>query len=959
MDYIGHSTRVSSFKTREVINESFKLFCDENDIKIPENYRQIRPTLEAGYVSAAKYDRSQPHLEEDIWMEAGEWTKEHFFISMGGAEVLTQDTVVKALDLTTSCGYPWSLEYTGKASFLASPAAGAVEDYWNNQMIADDPDMKPIWTISQKRELRHIAKVESKNHRTFTASPIELTIAGNRLCLDANEKFYDGHNVTWSSVGFTKFIGGWNALYIRLCKHKNAYELDESNYDASMFARALYGQRDIRWEMYLEKYKTSDNWKRLNSLYDEIVHSVLILENGELNQKHTGNPSGGVNTVVDNTMVLYRLFAYAWIKLSRDNPDIPPSREYFEENVEAALYGDDNSFTTSDVVKWFNPPSVATIWSEIGVITKTPCDEPREVSQITFLSNGFRYDEAFDMVLPCPDTDKVLGSLMYGSALNDVRWHFLRACALRLDSFGNKECRIILSDYIKYLNRKYRDQLHGVVIRGGVSVDMKEIRAVWKSDEYIAALYSGKENNEVVDVSAHQHLINLIKHDNEDDEYIDTLTEIKQTMTRSKKVKIKTIVKGAGVAVDTGKSIIDIIKSFMTKKHKKRMPGRARSGIAKRYNATALSNRGTVNSEYLPISSGITYRNRQKQATTVVDFDTCTMPICTSAAGVVQFGANASGVFNLELDPNYTVAGNFVFGKAVASMSFNFKQYRIERLAIEYCPIANVNTVGALAMVCTNDGATPSGTAQTFGDIMSSDGAMLTPVWTRQMLPRPHYNRTWLYVNDPAGATQAAAERQTNAGSISIVSGGNTTASQTYGYLRFIGRIRFIDMTGINNVVPNPAATMRLLEQKHDDEEKHLDDEDDAIIQHEKKKEKNQQKYGIDYDLEEMLDHPSVGDLNEALAEIQDQIAHLWRSDDVDKESRDNRLTVLWNEFRVLCDERERRMKFRYQMLNTEDGEIVKNDEPGSSSTKPVETPILASPKPIGLVESWIKSPRK
>jgi hypothetical protein len=162
------------------------------------------------------------------------------------------------------------------------------------------------------------------------------------------------------------------------------------------------------------------------------------------------------------------------------------------------------------------------------------------------------------MWYPSPDFDKVLSSLMFGSTLSDVRWHYLRACALRLDAYGNTRCRNVLSDYIDYLNNNHSDYLVGSVTQKGVIIQMSEIKSIWKSDEWIDNLYSGKESNsnEVIDISAQQHLIKLINYTEEYDLSQDPIftnqftseqysPEIKQSLTMSKVVKktTKTVTK--------------------------------------------------------------------------------------------------------------------------------------------------------------------------------------------------------------------------------------------------------------------------------------------------------------------------------------------------------------------------------------------------------------------------------
>lgn len=518
VDYLGRGARFCKMSAVEVVNSSL---CDylakagktdslgEQQITrrgetLRGDYRKAFTNIKAGFRSISKYDKAQPTLDNEAWALAGEWTKKHFQPFMGGSGVLSKEDVLQEMDMTTSAGYPWSRTFHCKAEMLAdSRAAQVLDDYWN--VLGTVEEKLPIWTCSEKVEVRSVAKLLENKVRTFTASPIEHSVALNRMCLDANCRFYDSANQTWSYVGDTKFFRGWDRLHGRLNRLPHAFELDESDYDASLFARALFGQRDIRWSMYAPEFQTEENWARLTSLYKAIVHAVIILENGEIIRKHTGNPSGSVNTIVDNTMILFRLFSYAWIRICKKI-----GREFsyqdFMRNVEAALNGDDNTYTVSDeALVFFTPAAIMEIWSGIGVTTKTPCMEPRKVEEVRFLSQGFFFNKRLGIYLPTPETAKVMCSLMYGSSVDDVRWHYLRACALRIDSWGNEELRAILTGYINYLNLTYRDQMVGVC----KDIPMSEIRGVWKSDAALEAMYSGLEDD-CSEYSQLAHLQNFV-----------------------------------------------------------------------------------------------------------------------------------------------------------------------------------------------------------------------------------------------------------------------------------------------------------------------------------------------------------------------------------------------------------------------------------------------------------------
>lgn len=573
VDFIGNVIRFSKMPNMpeeypvdgEIVNNSLEKMLKINNIQIERKYAYTNVNMEAGFKSASKYDKPQPefdYFDGKCWELSKEWTIRHFSRYCGGSRVVDKEDCIKETDKSTSCGYPWSLKYADKNEFFSdSTMQQLLDDYWSDiAKVENSDDYIPIWTCSQKRELRPLTKLNENKIRTFTACPLEVTIATNRLCWDMNNKFYNTNNKHWSYVGGNKFMQGWDQLYHRLNKHPNGFELDESDYDASLFRRALEEQSDIRFEFLQEKDKTEENRRRMTRLYNTIIHSVIVMENGELVQKHTGNPSGSANTIVDNTMILFRFFAYAWIKLSKQEHDhinkkIRSDRDalniedrkygaevgtesYFRKNVEAALNGDDNTFSCSDaVVKWFNATTISNVWSAIGVTTKTDCYDPRPVKQLCFLSQSFV--EINGMMLPCPDYDRVMGSLLYGSRINDVRWHLMRACALRIESWANIKLRTHIKQYIEYLWNVHEKQLIGSVkIKEGIEINMQQIDSIYKSDEWIESLYCGYEGKGDNSADCPNKIEDYTNTINKTNYILQQQIEIKQGMARTIPISI-------------------------------------------------------------------------------------------------------------------------------------------------------------------------------------------------------------------------------------------------------------------------------------------------------------------------------------------------------------------------------------------------------------------------------------
>jgi len=488
--FLGSATRVVVYKNKNVLDSAVQEWMQHSKIEFKHEYKMCVSNTEAMRTSIAKYNRAQPLLDPVAWGLAGEYVERHFGPWLGGSIEITRDAAKNKAERMTSPGYPFSLKWQKKGDFLDDPISDRVLDaHWDK--LATDSPIVSFWTASLKLELRPIEKIAVNSQRTFTASAADGSINTNRLCLDFNEAFYRSNNKHWSFVGCSKFSGGWDRLYRRLSRHPNAFELDESSFDASLFRAALRGMQEFRWRMLAKEYRTPDNAKRLENMYDSIIHSVIVLDNGEVVMKHTGNPSGSANTIVDNTIILFRLFAYAWVVMSAEhdrafNTNFCNYRA-FMGNVEAALNGDDNTFTCSDaVVGWFNPTTISKVWTGIGVVTTTPCEEPRQLENVQFLSHGFTKVRGW--WLPIPDREKVLCSLLYASEYNDPAWTLMRCSALRLESWADPKLREELVDLQQFLYRNYASSVTGE--RDVQALKLSNIRALWKTDEAIWRLYT-------------------------------------------------------------------------------------------------------------------------------------------------------------------------------------------------------------------------------------------------------------------------------------------------------------------------------------------------------------------------------------------------------------------------------------------------------------------------------------
>jgi len=498
MDFLFFARNVTRTKNKkEKINQSLIDFMTDKGVKIPNSYAMANLNMTAMYKSFMKYDRGQPTLNAYAFRLACSWTETRYLPIMGGSQVLSTDEALEDMDKTTSCGYPWNILYKNKKDFLEKGNKNILEDYWDRVMLSN---YAPLWKVAQKGEMLPMEKIKAGKVRTFTAAPIEFSVACNRLFLDQNQRMNNNNvlaNPTSSSfVGGSKMLGGWDKLYHWLTEFSNiAFELDESSYDASLFQEIFSWLCDFRYRCIdnvgLTAEEKLDLRARCTKCYESIVHSLCLLEDGVVCMKHTGNPSGSPNTINDNTLALDVLFNYAWI-VSCERQGRNTDFSDFNRNVRSVLNGDDNDYVVSyEAQGILNPQIVQEIWSNIGVITKTPSMAPRLLEECQFLSSSFHYDNDTGKYYPRPDYEKTVCSLIHASSVDDIRWHYLRAAAIRIDSFWDEELRNLIQSYLGFLLVNHKDQLSGEI----KDIKWENIQKLFVSDAAIRALYSGKQTS--------------------------------------------------------------------------------------------------------------------------------------------------------------------------------------------------------------------------------------------------------------------------------------------------------------------------------------------------------------------------------------------------------------------------------------------------------------------------------
>ena len=443
------------YKNKREMDPQVKMFLDETNTELKDDWGLPKPNPEAAFISMAKYAKDVlPMTEEQVraMNKAWSWTERQFGPYMGDSSIRNLDEAKLTIDMTTSSGFPWNVHYPKKIDLWENfPEIDEwLEQDWIN--LAVDDNWTTVWKSSLKEELRTKEKIARNSIRTFTASAVDATVHGNRLFGDMNDKMNKAFLNTASCIGMSPLLGNWNRLYRKLNVFKHGYALDEKEYDSSLRVFLMWGCAQFRWKMLKKDDKTEENRKRIKTFYRNLINSLILTPDGILVMKLTGNPSGSPNTVNDNTLILYTIMSYAWII---NNPDKESTYTDFELCTAKALVGDDNTWTVSDTAhEFYNAKTVIATWATLGITTTTDSIEPRIAEDLDFLSAHTVFLR--NMAVPTYERAKLMTSLLYAKSEHLTPAKTMeRLGGLTINGWTDLPMRKFCRDFYRWLIYKY------------------------------------------------------------------------------------------------------------------------------------------------------------------------------------------------------------------------------------------------------------------------------------------------------------------------------------------------------------------------------------------------------------------------------------------------------------------------------------------------------------------------
>jgi hypothetical protein len=424
---------------------------------IPDNYYVSQFDREMLDNDFAKFRCSYPHYVDRVKMRMVDDVMCRVFLPFMFARTLSFEEATSLMDLSASPGYPWNLVYQTKRECLEmeySLLKEIVDRIFETGEV--DYEFKGVrhrccyWLTSPKAEIRSMEKLanddRTKNKiRTFMCGDIITYIVGIMLYAEQNDNLLaQGASDHWSAVGLSQWYGGWDAMAsILLRRGINKFLcLDAKHMEASFcdaFQEGVYECRNAG----IYGHAKAKRWYLTN-----IVYSMIIDVHGNLVMKTGKNPSGGFNTLTDNSLAIVRMILY---KLAFSCGTVDELVKAYRE-LPCKIMGDDSIFLDVPELHGIIEKS-----SEIGFNLTREALGP--IEECTFLSNGFAWDSDHGCYIFRPNFDKLMSGILFWFKRSSWRLCFVKLCAARKLVYAFPEWRQEIDFLISYCLSQHNDDM--------------------------------------------------------------------------------------------------------------------------------------------------------------------------------------------------------------------------------------------------------------------------------------------------------------------------------------------------------------------------------------------------------------------------------------------------------------------------------------------------------------------
>jgi hypothetical protein len=462
----------------ESYSKSFQNFCKENpdvwnEIFPRATYRKVRATRKGIHASIMKIDKPAVNPNDHIEQIAEEYAWRHM------REALTQDIQTEEVDICmdTSPGIPfvWDGLRTKRAA-LKSALYDALKKM----------DYQSIFATYDKVEFLDQDDLARGKVRTMFG-PDLVELMWQKVFFDnQNQGIIDVNEHKWVKYGMVKQYGGFNRLFKKLEKFPIRAEGDASGWDRTADMSGVYRlrQRGLRIPpgLVFRFFITVEN----------IVHSVVLLPNGDVIICETGNRSGTNNTASDNSLKHLIIKFYQLIFMRLEKGFSVPTYEECMEYAEIAIYSDDFIMSVCDE---FYPVTLdefkemmIEVYRRFGIEMKEKAtlitySKGRIGSDHSFLGSSAKWDSFLNQYIPYPRMGKICSSLVFDS-LNELipLDMFTRTLNLAVLAYPDETVFDIIVRYAKFQYRslEFPDQIKADEFLDSVNVNLDDRQSFMK-----------------------------------------------------------------------------------------------------------------------------------------------------------------------------------------------------------------------------------------------------------------------------------------------------------------------------------------------------------------------------------------------------------------------------------------------------------------------------------------------
>lgn len=296
----------------------------------------------------------------------------------------------RPLDRNGSAGVPWILDKTSqnnKGDFLyfnektqrwvikTDTARGKELHRCVDRLLLDAREDSPHvvpFVAYLKDEPVKMKKVYTSDRKTriFFSGPFEYLLAYRIYFGAAMFRITETFHHHPIKVGISDQMKDWHMMTAQLRSYgTHAFASDVASFDSNVHQNFLKGVCKVYDQIYgqcTNDPTTMVEQSKIRRALHYSIEGAYVLAMRKCFKLKQAQVSGHPGTAVENSMIMWCLYAMCFISLAKIYDPTKANYAAFKDNVKLAVYGDDNICTVKDGCPWFNFNSFAKQAHEFG-----------------------------------------------------------------------------------------------------------------------------------------------------------------------------------------------------------------------------------------------------------------------------------------------------------------------------------------------------------------------------------------------------------------------------------------------------------------------------------------------------------------------------------------------------------------------------------------------------------------